>query len=89
MTDDENLSPAEIFASDLFTRNLSAWSAVQSFRWLGRLALPHATRQATEQLQEGFQNASSQVTDAQESQILDNMIKGGDETLFGCLAPTC
>jgi hypothetical protein len=41
------------------------------------------TAQATEQLQEGFQNASSQVTDAQESQILDNMIKAAMKLFTG------
>jgi hypothetical protein len=54
MITDEKLCPAEILASDLFTRNLSAWMAVTNFRWLGQLGLPHATRQATEQLQQGL-----------------------------------
>jgi hypothetical protein len=87
MTDDEILCPAEILASDLFTRNLSAWIAVQNFRWLGQLGLPHATHQATEQLQQGFQSASSRVKDALEARVLDNMIKAATKLFTGAWPP--
>jgi hypothetical protein len=83
MTDDENLCPAEILASDLFIRNLSAWSATQSFRWLGQLGLPHATHQAAERLEQGFQSATARVTDATEAQVLENMIKAATRLFTG------
>lgn len=86
MTDDEKLCPAEILASDLFARNLSAWMAVTNFRWLGQLGLPHATRQATEQLQQGFQSASRLVTDALKARVFKQHDQGGDEAFYGCLA---
>jgi hypothetical protein len=87
MTDDENLCPAEILASDLFTRNLSAWGAVQSFRWLGQLGLPHATRQATEKFQQGFQSASRRLKDALEARVLDNAIKAATKLFTGAWPP--
>ena len=75
MTSDDSLSAAETFASDLFARSLSAWMAVTNFRWLGQLGLPHATRQATEQFQQGFESASRRWTGALEARVLENMIK--------------
>jgi hypothetical protein len=87
MTDDENLCPAEILASDLFTRNLSAWGAVQSFRWLGQLGLPHATDRAAEHLQQGFQSASSRIKGALEARVLDNMIKAATKLFTGAWPP--
>jgi hypothetical protein len=87
MTDAENLCPAEILASDLFARNLTAWMAVTNFRWLGQLGLPHATRQATEQLQQGFQSASRRVTDALEARVFNNMIKAATKLFTGAWPP--
>jgi hypothetical protein len=74
-------------ASDLFSRNLSAWVAVQNFRWLGQLGLPHATHQATERLQQGLQSASSRVKDALEARVLDNTIKAATKFFTGAWPP--
>jgi hypothetical protein len=87
MTDAEGLCPAEMLASDLFTRDLSAWIAVQNFRWLGQLGLPHAKRQATEQLQQGFESASSRVTNALETRVFNNMIKAAMKLFTGTWPP--
>ncbi|PNE10273.1 MAG: hypothetical protein CR217_15170 [Beijerinckiaceae bacterium] len=87
MTNDESLSAAELLASDVFTRNLSAWMAVTNFRWLGQLGLPHATRQATEQLQQGFESASRRFTDALEARVLENMIKAATKLFTGAWPP--
>src|SRR6266436_186737 len=43
---DESRKQAEWLASGIFTRTISAWNAVYTFRWMGQLGLPHATAQA-------------------------------------------
>jgi hypothetical protein len=87
MTNDDSLSAAETFASDVFTRNISAWMAVTNFRWLGQLGLPHATRQATEQLQQGFESVSRRWTGALEARVLENMIKATMKLFTGAWPP--
>ena len=64
-------------------RSLPATNSLATFRWLGQLGLPHATRQATEQLQEGFQSASRRFQDALEARVLENVIKAATKLFTG------
>jgi hypothetical protein len=61
--------------------------AVRNFRWLGQLGLPHATRQATEQLHQRFESASRRVQDALEARMLDKMIKAATKLFTGAWPP--
>jgi hypothetical protein len=87
LADDENLCPAELLASDLFISLATYPIAVRNFRWLGQLGLPHATRQATEQLHQGFESASRRVQDALEARMLDKMIKAATKLFTGAWPP--
>lgn len=83
MTAAESLCAAQRLASEIFTRNLSAWCAVHAFRWMARLGLPHATNHAAEQLEQGFQTVSSMAKDAKQSNVLENMIKAATKQFTG------
>jgi hypothetical protein len=43
---DESKKAAEQLAAEIFGRTMSAWNVVYTFRWIGRLGLPHAANQA-------------------------------------------
>ena len=53
-------SDAERLACEIFTRTMSAWNAVHTFRWMGQLGLPHATSQAAWQHERTCQHLASE-----------------------------
>ena len=54
------MSDAERLACEIFTRTMSAWNAVHTFRWMGQLGLPHATNQAAWQNERTCQHLASE-----------------------------
>jgi hypothetical protein len=56
---DEARAQAEWLAAGIYTRTMSAWNAVHTFRWMGQLGLPHATTQAAWQHERTSQHFAS------------------------------
>lgn len=56
----DRISDAERLACEIFTRTMSAWNAVHTFRWMGQLGLPHATNQAAWQHERTCQHLASE-----------------------------